>query len=94
MRPCNEVPFGVYFLGKESENVMNAIFDYLAGYSDWIVPFAPFLLVIIYLAIESRWDAYSRRSNYRELRILNELRRDGVITQDEFDVKKEELLGV
>ena len=58
--------------------------NYIAVHSDWIVPFVPFLCVLVWFAIESRWEAYSRRKNYQELKILNELREKSIITQEEF----------
>jgi len=73
---------------------MNILFDQIAAHSGWILPFVPFLCIAIYFALESRWDAYSRRKNYEELKILNELREKSIITQGEFDQKKHELLGV
>jgi hypothetical protein len=71
---------------------MNRIFDYIVAHSDWLVPFIPLLSVVVYFAIQSRWDAYIRRKNYQELKILSELREKGIITQEEFDEKKETLL--
>ncbi len=72
---------------------MNKMFDYIVAHSDWLSSFIPLLCVVAWFAIESRWDAYSRRQNYRELKILNELREKSIITQGEFDEKKEELLS-
>jgi len=72
---------------------MNQMFDYIAAHSDWLLPFAPVLCVLVWFVIESRWEAYSRRKNYQELTILNELREKSIITQEEFDEKKEELLS-
>lgn len=69
---------------------MNKLFDTFSG---WLGPFVPILCVLIWFAVESRWAAYSRRKNYQELKILNELRQKSIITQDEFDEKKEELLS-
>jgi len=69
------------------------MFDYITAHSDWLSPFVPLLCVVVWFAIESRWEAYSRRQNYQELKILNELREKSIITQREFDEKKEELLG-
>lgn len=71
---------------------MNKMLDSIAAHSGWLVPFVPFLCVLVWFAIESRWEAYSRRKNYEELKILNELREKSIITQEEFDGKKEELL--
>ena len=73
---------------------MNNVFDYIAAHSGWLVAFVPFLCVMVYFAIESRWEAYSRRKNYEELKTLNELREKSIITQEEFDEKKEMLLSV
>lgn len=72
---------------------MNKMFDYIAAHSEWLLAFVPFLGMVVYLAIESRWQAYSRRKNYEELKILNELREKCIITEEEFDEKKEELLS-
>ncbi len=72
---------------------MIKMFDYIAAHSGWFVPFVPFLCVAVWFAIESRWEAYSRRKNYEELKILNELREKSIITQEEFDEKKEGLLS-
>ena len=72
---------------------MNQIFDYLSAHSDWLSPFLPLLCVVAWFAIQSRWEAWSRRQNYQELKILNELREKNIITQGEFDEKKEELLS-
>lgn len=72
---------------------MNKMFDYITEHSNWILPFAPFLFIAVYFAIESRWDAYSRRKNYEELKLLHELREKSILTQDEFDEKKAELLS-
>lgn len=69
---------------------MNKLFDTV---SDWLGPFIPLLCVLIWFAVDSRWAAYSRRKNYQELKILNDLREKHIITQEEFDEKKEELLG-
>jgi hypothetical protein len=74
-------------------DTMNTIFDYIAAHSDWLWPFVPLLCVAVWFAIESRWEAWSRRQNYQELKILNELREKNIITQGEFDAKKEELLS-
>ena len=72
---------------------MNNISDYIVAHSEWLLPFVPFLCVLVWFAIESRWEAYSRRKNYEELKILNELRVKNIITQEEFDGKKEKLLS-
>jgi hypothetical protein len=48
--------------------------------------------MLVYFAIQSRWDAYSRRKAYEELKLLHELREKRILTQEEFDEKKEELL--
>lgn len=61
---------------------MNKLFDSIA---DWL----PFILLLIWFGIDSLWEAYSRRKNYDELKILNELREKGIITQEEFDEKKQ-----
>jgi len=73
---------------------MNRLLDSIAAHSDWLLAFVPLLGFVVYYAIESRWDAYTRRKNYQELKILNELREKGIITQEEFDEKKEMLLCV
>jgi hypothetical protein len=44
--------------------------------------------------IQSRRDAYSRKKAYEELKLLNNLRQQGVLTQEEFDEKKEALLCI
>ncbi len=72
---------------------MNNIFDFIAAHTGWLAPFVPLLCVAAWFAIESRWEAWSRRQNYRELKILNELREQSIITQREFDDKKEQLLS-
>jgi len=74
-------------------SIMDKIFDYLAVHSHWLTPFVPILFVFAYLAIEDRWAAYSRLRNYEELKVLNDLREKNVITQEEFNEKKEELLS-
>ena len=68
--------------------------DYVTAFFHWIGPFVPLLCVLIYFVLESRWEAYVRKKNYQELMILNDLREKSIITQAEFDEKKEELLGV
>ncbi len=73
---------------------MNNILDSIAAHSGWLVPFVPFLGLVAYLAIDSRWEAYTRKKNYEELKILNELREKSIITQEQFDEKREELLSV
>ena len=72
---------------------MNRMFDYIGAHSDWLLPFLPILCFVVYFAIESRWEAYVRRKNYEELKALNELREKSIITQEEFDEKKEQLLS-
>ena len=72
---------------------MNATFATIAKQSDWLLAFAPLICMVVYFAIESRWEAYSRRKNYEELKILKDLRERSIITQEEFDEKKEELLS-
>jgi len=69
------------------------MFDYIGAHSDWLLPFLPILCFVVYFAIESRWEAYVRRKNYEELKALNELREKSIITQEEFDEKKEQLLS-
>jgi hypothetical protein len=71
---------------------MTTILDSIAAHSHWLLPFLPFVGLVIYLALDSRWDAYSRRKAYEELKLLNELRTQGILTQEEFDEKKEALL--
>ena len=73
---------------------MNQMFDFITAHSEWLLAFVPLLSLMVWFAIESRWEAYSRRKNYEELKILNELREKSIITQEEFDEKKQELLGV
>ena len=72
---------------------MNKMFDYIAAHSEWLLAFVPLICLVVYFAIESRWEAYSRRKNYQELMILNELREKSIITQEEFEEKKEQLLS-
>jgi hypothetical protein len=72
---------------------MNKVFDSIAAHSGWLLSFVPFLCLAFWFAIESRWEAYSRKRNYQELMTLNELREKGIITQEEFDGKKEGLLS-
>jgi len=72
---------------------MDKIFDSIAAHSGWLLALAPFLCLVIYWAIESRWEAYTRRKNYEELKILHDLREKSIITQEEFDEKKAELLS-
>ncbi len=72
---------------------MNKMFDSIAAHSFWLLAIVPFLCLLVWFAIESRWAAYSCKGNYQELKILNELREKGIITQKEFDEKKEELLS-
>jgi hypothetical protein len=71
---------------------MTTLFDNIADYSYWLLAFGPFLCLVVWDAIESRWDAYSRKRAYEELKLLNELREKGILTQEEFDEKKGELL--
>jgi Short C-terminal domain len=77
----------------ESADTMNKIFADVAAISAWFVPFLPILCFVVYFAIESRWEAYTRRKSYEELKTLYELRAKSIITQEEFDEKKEELLS-
>ena len=72
---------------------MNDVFDYIAAHSGWLVPFVPLFCMVVWFAIESRWTAYTRKRNYQELAILNDLREKSIITQEEFDEKKAELLS-
>ena len=73
---------------------MNAISNALAEFSGWLPAIIPFLCMVIYLAFQSRWDAYSRKKAYEELKQLNDLRLQGILTQEEFDEKKEALLCI
>jgi hypothetical protein len=73
---------------------MNKMFDYITTHANWLPPFLLLVCVVVWFAIESRWEAYSRRKNYQELKILNDLREKSIITQEEFNAKKEELLSV
>lgn len=73
---------------------MNKLFDIISEFSGWLLFFVPFPCFLFYDAIESRWDAYTRRRNYEELKLLNELREKSIITQREFDEKKGQLLGI
>jgi hypothetical protein len=72
---------------------MNKVFDYFAPHFGLLLSFVPFLCLAAWFAIESRWEAYSRKRNYQELTILDELRQKSIITQQEFDERKEELLS-
>jgi hypothetical protein len=72
---------------------MSKVVDYIAAHSGWFLSFLPFLCLAVWFAAESRWEAYSRKKNYQELMMLNELREKRIITQEEFDGKKEELLS-
>ena len=72
---------------------MKNAFDYIAAHSHSFLIFVPLVCMLAWLAIESRWNAYTRRKNYQELELLNGLRVKGIITQKEFDEKKEELLS-
>ena len=72
---------------------MNKVYDYIAAHSSWLLSLLPFVGLAVWFAIESRWEAYSRKKNYQELMMLNELREKSIITQEEFDGKKEELLN-
>jgi len=76
----------------QEEVVMNRIYDSIAAHSQWFLAFLPFFCMLVYFAIQSRWDAYSRRKAYEELKLLHELREKRILTQEEFDEKKEELL--
>ena len=71
---------------------MNKILENIADQSYWLWVIVPFLCFGVWNAIDSRWEAYLRKKAYEELRLLNELREKGILTQDEFDEKKEELL--
>ena len=73
---------------------MNKILENIAANSFWLLAFLPIVCVLVYFAIESRWDAYSRKKAYEELKLLGELREKGILTQEEFDEKKEQLLSV
>src|SRR3974377_2320287 len=57
----------------ERTDTVNKMFDY-------IQPFIPLFCVVVYLAIQSRWDACSRKKAYEELKLLNELRERSIIT--------------
>jgi hypothetical protein len=70
---------------------MNQISEAL---SDWSPIIVAFVCIAAYFAVTSRWEAYTRRKNYEELKILNDLREKSIITQEEFEEKKETLLSV
>jgi hypothetical protein len=70
--------------------MMNKIFNLFADNFDW---FLPLMAMAIWFGISSRWEAYTRKKNYQELIALNELREKSIITQVEFDAKKEDLLS-
>jgi hypothetical protein len=76
----------------QDEAVMNRIYESIAAHSDWLLAFVPLFCMLVYFATQSRWDAYSRRKAYEELKLLNDLREKRILTQEEFDEKKEELL--
>lgn len=78
---------------QKSNHAMNNMFDSIAAHSDWLLSFAPILGLVVYLTVASWGEAYTRRRNYHELIVLNELREKSIITQEEFDGKKEELLN-
>ena len=71
---------------------MNIISNFFSDLSDWYPLIIIFALVGVYLAVTFRWEAYSRKKNYEELKILNELREKSIITQEEYDAKKNTLL--
>ena len=73
---------------------MNTISNAFAELSDWLPVLIPLACVAIYFAIQSRWDAYSRKKAFEELKLLNDLRQRGILTQEEFDEKKEALLCI
>jgi hypothetical protein len=72
---------------------MNIISNFFSDLSDWLPLIIIFALMGVYLAVTSRWEAYSRRKNYEELKYLNELREKSIITQKEFEEKKDALLN-
>ena len=67
---------------------MNKISDLIAAHSGWLLPIVVSLGFVVWWAFEARWAASSRKRNYQELKILNELREKGIITQEEFEAKK------
>ena len=79
---------------RQAKAPMNKILDTIADNSYWLWVIVPFLCFGVWDAIESRWEAYSRKKAYEELKQLNELREKGILTQAEFDEKKEDLLLV
>ena len=72
---------------------MNKLIDFISGQSLWLLSFLPLLCIVVWFAIESRWQAYVRTRNYQELKLLNELREKSIITQEEFEERKEALLS-
>jgi uncharacterized membrane protein len=72
---------------------MNKMFDYIAAHSFWLLAFVPFLCVVVWSAIESRWEAYVRKRNYQELKVLKELLEKSIITEEQFDEKRDQLLS-
>ena len=72
---------------------MKQILESIAAYSGWLLSLIPILCLVVYLAIQSRWDSYSRKENYEEPKVLNELREKNILTQQEFEAKKKELLA-
>lgn len=67
---------------------MDKIID---GIGSNIVPVVAIICYTIY-AICSQRKEPAKSEKYLELKLLNELREKGVITQEEFDAKKDELL--
>ena len=72
---------------------MTKIFDYITAHSIWLVPCVALPGAVVWFAVESRWASYIRKKNYQELKILGDLREKSIITQEEFDERKEQLLS-
>lgn len=67
---------------------MKTLMDKIGGDIIWIVAIICFTVYHI-MKLRTKPNKYER---YEELKTLNELREKGVITQEEFDEKKTELL--
>ena len=71
---------------------MNGMFNYIGAHSRWLLPFLPLFCVMVYFTLQSRWNAYTRKKAYEELKLLNDLRERNIITAEEFEERKDELL--
>ena len=68
---------------------MNKLLDTIS--ENFVLIFA-ILCFTTYEIVQFLGRSRSRLEKYNELKVLNELREKGVISQEEFDEKKEELL--